>query len=381
MKGIAVSAAIIICTVLSGTALAGASITWRSQHVPRPTGSIGYLNGVSCPSKRTCIAAGTWFRNGVQYTLAEHWDRSGWTIQPTPNPAGAMATLTSVSCTSVTNCTAVGYHSPPIVGGEHLLAEHWTGTRWTLQSIPEPTGASESELYAVSCGSATSCTAVGQYYPPGGGQLPLVEHWNGTTWAVQHVPFVKYAVGLLGGVSCPTAIDCVAVGSYGTFEQNTSLFAEHWNGSRWTFQTVPTPAGTSFLLNSVSCRWPEHCIAVGFADNGTQITASIVARTNGSTWTLQKDAAPAGTELYGVSCTSVQSCTAVGANATNAAFFNTGVAEYWNGTRWALQATPVPQTNTHGAALSGVSCPAPLTCTAVGVYGHPGDRPLADREG
>jgi hypothetical protein len=100
---------------------------------------------------------------------------------------------------------------------------------------------------------ATSCTAVGQYYPAFGGQLPLVEHWNGTTWIIQQVPFVKYAIGLLGGVSCPTASDCVAVGSYGTFNQNTNLFAVRWNGSQWSLQTLPTPAGTSFLLNSVSC--------------------------------------------------------------------------------------------------------------------------------
>lgn len=378
MKRVVVSVAVVICAVIFGAAPAGATAsgTWRAQHVPRPPGHIAYLNSVSCWSAGSCIAVGTSFENGAQYTMAEHWDRSGWTIEPTPNPAGPTATLTSVSCTSPANCTAVGIHSAAGIGGEHLLAEHWDGISWALQSAPEPAGASESELYAVSCGSATSCTAVGQYFPPGGGQLPLVEHWNGTTWTVQHVPFVKYADGLLGGVSCPTAIDCVAVGSYGT-----SLFAEHWNGSGWTFQTVPTPAGTSFLLNSVSCRWPEHCIAVGFADNGTQIDASIVARTNGSAWTLQKDAAPAGTELYGVSCTSAESCTAVGANAANAAFFNTGVAEYWNGTTWVLQATPVPQTNTHGAALSGVSCATLTACTAVGVYGHPGDRPLADHKG
>jgi len=381
VKRVVVSAAIILCVVVSGVAPASASTTWRSQHVPRPASSIGYLQGVSCPSKGSCIAVGTWFRNGAQYTLAEHWDRSGWTIQPTLNPAGPTASLDGVSCTSPTNCIAAGYHSPAGVGGEHLLAYHWNGSSWTLQSAPEPPGASESELYAVSCGSAANCTAVGQYYPPGGGVLPLVEHWNGTTWAVQHVPFVKFALGLLGGVSCPTATDCVAVGSYGTFNQNTNLFAEHWNGSRWTFQTVPTPAGTSFLLNSVSCLWPEHCTAVGGAFNGTQIQAPVVARTNGSTWTLQKDAAPAGTMLFGVSCPSATACTAVGENAANAAFFNTGVAEYWNGTSWALQATPVPQTNTHGAELFGVSCPAPLACTAVGIYGHPGDRPLADHEG
>ena len=196
-----------------------------------------------------------------------------------------------MSCLSAVDCIAVGYYSSASVGGEHLLAEYWNGTSWALQSAPEPAGASESELYAVSCGSAASCTAVGQYFPRGGGQLPLVEHWNGTTWSLQQVPFVKYAIGLLGGVSCPAATDCVAVGSYGTFSQNSNLFAEHWNGGQWTFQAVPTPGGTSFLLNSVSCPQPEHCTAVGTAQNGTQAAAAIVARTNGGAWTLQKDAA------------------------------------------------------------------------------------------
>jgi hypothetical protein len=378
-----VSVAVVIYAVVFGVAPAGATAsgTWRSQHVPRPPGHIAYLNSVSCWSAGSCVAVGTSFENGVQYTMAEHWNRGGWAIQPTPNPAGPTATLTSVSCPSAAGCIAVGIHSPAGIGGEHLLAERWNGVSWTLQSAPEPAGASESELYALSCGSAASCTAVGQYFASGGSELPLVEHWNGTAWTVQHVPFVKDADGLLGGVSCPTATNCEAVGSYGTFNQNSNLFAEHWNGTQWTFQTVPTPGGTSFLLNSVSCPQPEHCTAVGLAENDTQVVGSIVARTNGSAWTLQKDATPAGTELYGVSCASAQSCTAVGANAANAAFFNTGIAEYWNGTRWALQATPVPQTNTHGAALSGISCATLTACTAVGVYGHPGDRPLADHKG
>ena len=168
---------------------------------------------------------------------------------------------------------------------------------------------------------------MGQYFPPGSGELPLVEHWDGTAWSVQRVPFVKNATGSLGSVSCPTAVDCIAVGSYGLFNQNTSMYAEHWNGRRWAFQTMPAPAGTSFWLNSVSCLRPEHCTAVGGAFNGTQYKASIVERGNGGTWTLQTDAAPARSILFCVSCPVASSCTAVGENTAIVA----GLAEHWNG--------------------------------------------------
>lgn len=373
MKRAVLSVAIVIFAVLSGAAPASASTTWQNQLVPLPSHGTGaYLEGVSCHSKESCIGVGSWFSHGIQYTLAERWDGKSWAVQATPTSTGAQAILDGVSCTSSANCIAVGYHSPPVIAGEHLLVERWNGTSWTIQSVPEPAGATESELYAVSCGSPASCTAVGQSFPASGASSPLAEHWNGTTWTIQTVPFMEYATGSLGGVSCPTATDCVAVG-YGS----SSLFAERWNGSRWTFQTVPTPAGTSFLLNSVSCIRPERCTAVGGAFNGTQYKASIVARANGSTWVLQKDATPAATMLFGVSCPTATACTAVGENTG----FVAGVAEHWNGTSWALQHLPVPQPHTQGAEPAAISCPASRTCTTVGVYGDSGDRALADHEG
>jgi hypothetical protein len=41
------------------------------------------------------------------------------------------------------------------------LAEQWNGSAWTIQSTPNPTGSNQNELYAVSCASSTTCTAVG----------------------------------------------------------------------------------------------------------------------------------------------------------------------------------------------------------------------------
>ena len=43
------------------------------------------------------------------------------------------------------------------------LAEVRNGTSWTVQTTPNPPGATESSLYGVLCSPATACTAVGWY--------------------------------------------------------------------------------------------------------------------------------------------------------------------------------------------------------------------------
>ena len=43
------------------------------------------------------------------------------------------------------------------------MAESWNGSAWTLQSAPGPSTTQGSQLTAVSCASATSCTGVGWY--------------------------------------------------------------------------------------------------------------------------------------------------------------------------------------------------------------------------
>jgi hypothetical protein len=128
------------------------------------------------------------------------------------------------------------------------------------------------------------------------------------------------------------------------------MFAAQWNGSRWAVQVLPRPAGNSFLLLAVSCWQPGQCAATGGAFNGNgQPGTSVVERQAGAGWALQQDAAPAHTTLYGVSCPSAQSCTAVGGDTPTWPPPSPGaiVAEQWDGTTWALQATPAPP-RTHG---------------------------------
>ena len=101
---------------------------------------------------------------------------------------------------------------------------------------------SPNQLEGVSCASATDCMAVGSYYQVAlGVRQTLVEAWDGATWAVVPSPSLAPASELVG-ISCVSATHCVAVGSSGSAEGNSlptnRTLVEVWDGSAWTEHTA-----------------------------------------------------------------------------------------------------------------------------------------------
>jgi hypothetical protein len=96
-----------------------------------------------------------------------------------------------------------------------MLAEVWNGSRWTLHRPPAPPATKASELSSVSCSSVTACTAVGDATGTGQSVASLLsERWDGTAWTDQAIsPPTGTQGGGLAGVSCPSVVDCTAVGS------------------------------------------------------------------------------------------------------------------------------------------------------------------------
>ena len=60
----------------------------------------------------------------------------------------------------------------------------------------------------------------------------------------------------------------MAVGSYLSPHNVRVALAEHWNGTSWTIDTVPTPSGFDDL-SGVACASATSCIAVGSAGAAT----------------------------------------------------------------------------------------------------------------
>ncbi len=115
---------------------------------------------------------------------------------------------------------------------------HATGSAWSVQGTDLPT-VSQGNLFADSCSSPASCIAVGTFEDASGAQVPLAEMWNGTTWSVQPAPSPAGATDSeLHAVSCSSATSCLAVGFSGA-----QALAEQWNGTTWTILPTPAPAG------------------------------------------------------------------------------------------------------------------------------------------
>ena len=271
--------------------------SWSLQSTPNQTNAGGdQLTAVSCTSATFCLAVG----DGSAQSFSEIWNGTVWTLDNTIQPSEA---LDAVSCTSANACTAVGFGGPTRIGPSGLqqstVAEHWNGLTWTIQSTPNAN--EDNELAGVSCPSANTCVAVGSAFPAadpqeaGFEQPTLIERWNGSSWSIQPSP---PSGGALNAVSCTSATACTAVGD----EQLTDVWdgsswmsenampgpesgpqqgisctsatacaavsadsvAQTWNGAHWTAQTVPTPTGAAGGgFDAVSCTLPLTCMSVG----------------------------------------------------------------------------------------------------------------------
>jgi hypothetical protein len=309
---------------------AAAATAWRIQPTPNPkTDKQGRLNAVSCSSPGACTAVGVFDNLPGTGTLVERWNGTSWSIQASANPAGALTSvLFGVSCPAATFCVAVGNYQNR-AGRHAIMAEAWNGSSWSVMSAPPPAGARRSFLNGVSCTSATACTAVGSYQTRSGKHVTLAERWNGTTWSRQPTPNPATPPrSALAAVSCTSASACTAVGSSAVdnFRSNSVTLAERWNGTIWSIQSTPNGPFGGFLTG-VSCRSAAACIAVGGDNN----SSPLVEAWNGTSWSIPPTPDTGGAQLNSVSCASPSACTAVGSGA---------FAERWNGTAWSIQPIP-----------------------------------------
>jgi hypothetical protein len=240
------------------------------------------------------------------------------------------------------------------------------GSEWSIVPTANP-HSPEGTFSAVSCSGASACMAVGGHYSDGAGtDVSLAERWDGTVWSIQHTPHPAGAQSSdLTAVACSAANSCIAVGWYISFNGKSKTLAERWDGTAWSIQPTPNPLGVHVSeLSGVACTSSKTCTAVGdYGDGFTE--ATLAERWNGTAWTIQPTVSPGrDARLSAVACASSQACTAVG-HYTNSVFNEVTLAERWDGTAWTKQLTPNP-TGMQISYLFGVSCAEPAACTAVG---------------
>jgi hypothetical protein len=188
--------------------------------------------------------------------------------------------------------------------------------------VPARASYVNSALYGVACATATACFAVGVFQEPTYRTHPLVEGWDGRAWRVFPSQDVPGQGDLLTAVSCSSAVYCVAVGSASGPVGNTLPMSEVWNGRTWALtprQPVSATTGGETSPLGVSCEAVAACVLVGEVSSSGH-ERPVVQAWNGAAWATQTVLGPNRSFSYldGVSCASLNACSAVGSNGNGA---------------------------------------------------------------
>jgi hypothetical protein len=113
--------------------------------------------------------------NGAWQTLTASWNGTRWATVASPDPGTTGEYfLNGVSCPTARFCMADGYYDNGTP--DQTLVLRWNGTRWAHASSPDSSTAEYNYLYAMSCTSATFCLTAGEYYN-GTADQTLTEKW------------------------------------------------------------------------------------------------------------------------------------------------------------------------------------------------------------
>jgi hypothetical protein len=314
-----------------------------SQHVKFH----GELHDVDVLSATNAWAVGIFMKTRGQHllesqTLFMHWDGRRW--RRVTSPAVDGAALVSIAGSSPDDLWAVGTwnhdHNPTLP-----LIMHWNGSSWRL--APFFTGPTGGELFSVSAVSASDAWAVGS-----GKAGALILHWNGHKWRQLPAPD-PVPSQFLESVAAVTANDVWAVGA-----TNSGAIILHWNGTRWTLVRNPGSGDSQDNLLDLTVVSARDIWAVGY---GSGQHGLVVLRWNGSAWHTEPGLNVLGKEFFNAgAATSPASLWVAGRTSTAV------VLRHWNGTNWSV---PVRFKHQIPGILYGISARSASDVWAIGNYG------------
>jgi len=276
--------------------------------------------------------------------LAVHGPASGWAVAAARGPVPAAAAVSwgrsiavpglralnkgdsarvIVSCASAGDCAAGGYYRVRGAGANisdrGFVADERNG-RWgkaiRVPGLATLSSGQQSSVDSVSCGSAGSCAAGGDYWNHGHQGFVTTEK-NGRWHRA-----VKTA-GPVSSVSCRSAGNCAAGGTYRAGGARRGFVVVEKNGIWGRGIEVPglaaLNAGGNAAVSSVSCASAGNCAAGGTYRDGSGGQQGFVAARRNRAWGQAIEvpglaALNAGGNAWvsSVSCASAANCTAGG---------------------------------------------------------------------
>lgn len=230
------------------------------------------LSGIACPTPTYCVAVGPGdgSSGGVVVTLAKARSHQ-WSSGSVQH---VNTVLNGVACPSATECVAVGDGAVVITAGRlGALRPVSAGVR----------------LEAVACPTPGECEAVGEINPDAGnGPAVWVTIRNGVMGAVNHVN----GAASLDAIACPSSTTCLAVGRGTKTITISGTFAGGGDFTYWGTVGALLPitagmAGTPQMMTAVSdgsaisCPTAADCVVVGSATGGSDPAPALLVLTQG----------------------------------------------------------------------------------------------------
>jgi hypothetical protein len=328
---------VLLLTVLLFPGVGEASGGWKLVTGANPSATFDGLRAVAAVATNDVWAVGAYSKTqNTHQPLIEHWTGTTWNVVPSPSPDLSANLLLGVVAISSQDAWAVGNYYSQKKGAEETLIDHWNGTKWSVAPNPNPSSTANG-LNGVTAISAHNVWAVGQYQPTSGNTQPLIEHWNGSTWAVVTSPVIGGGATLLS-VAASSANSIWAVGDFTNSSGNAQTLVEYWNGSAWSIISTPNPGPLFDVLNAVTVVSANNVWAVGQYEASTSFN-TLIEHWDGTQWSIVSSPSPGSDNtLSGVTEVSANSIWAVGQ--TDQGLGGRTLVEYWNGSIWSVVSSP-----------------------------------------
>jgi hypothetical protein len=179
-------------------------------------------------------------------------------------------------------------------GNEQLYVVDETNGAWgTAVEIPGfaiLNAGAKAYFLGISCSSAGNCSAVGSYTDESGNTQAFVVSQSGGTWGsaieAPGIPHLNYGGSVTTAVSCPSNGNCSAGGTYLDASDHLQAFAINETSGSWgTAIAIPgvvaLNVGGLATLIGVSCASAGNCSATGgYTDSGSHPQSFVVDETS-----------------------------------------------------------------------------------------------------
>lgn len=361
-----------------------------------------YLTSISCPSTGACSATGKFddvngrTRIFTTSRVGGVWEQAlPMAFVPSVQSSYVNAEPSAITCTTAGNCALVGRFLNSSFDDEAFVVGSTNGVWGDAQAVSFPPNIHDpfthnDRLDAVACASPGSCTAVGRFRNTSGDLEAFSISSVGGVWStanpISFPPNSQTAQlrSRLNGVSCPTPLDCIAVGEFRNQSGERQAFHVSFSNGNWNTASpisIPTNIQNSpqdSTARLVDCTTSEGCLVTGTFDDSNGNTRTFSTFFVDGIWTAASfpaypiSGSPYGGFIDSIDCPMIGNCAAVGSfqdSASNREAFTL------------VSAYSIPSTTTIGptnTTTSTTSVPTNSSPEETSIPPNPGSLPSVD---